>query len=85
MRKLFNEKLKLIWILFLNKWNKKPTKLEFILVVLVTACITAKFKQSFISIFMERAPGGSIEYKIYDHVEPKVPLQIHEYMRHLEE
>ena len=61
-----------------KKFKGKPSLLETLLLVVVAAMITIKFKQQIRDSFFERQPAGHI---IYDFVEPQVPLPIHEHLK----
>lgn len=65
------------------KWDKrtggKPSFVEFLLLVLVTACITMKFKNQIEEKLFELGPAGN--QMIYDYTPPAAPLPIHESLR----
>lgn len=65
------------------KWDKKtggkPSFVEFLLLVIVAACITFKFKNQIEEKLLEREPAGN--QRIYDYTAPAVPLPIHESLR----
>lgn len=78
MRKKIILKVFRYYIHWEKRFNGKSSLVETILIIVITAAITFKFKQEIESRFFDRGPAG---YIIYDYVEPQIPLPIHEHLK----